>query len=199
MLKIGLTGGIGCGKSLAAQLFSEHGIAIIDADDIAHQLVMPEQPLLTMIFEQFGDHYKQTDGSLNRPALSQLVFNDIDKRHQLEAILHPAIRAEMSRQVAQAQSAYVILVIPLLFETGQQDQVDRILLIDCLPAAQQRRVLKRPDMTEDLLQNILQSQSVRAERLQQADDIINNNDDNPGHLRQQVLDLHQHYLHLSEQ
>ena len=199
MLKVGLTGGIGCGKSLAAQMFSEQGIAIIDTDEIAHQLVEPGQPLLKTVLDHFGHTFEQADGSLDRAALGQLVFNNTEKRQQLEAIMHPAIRAEMNRQFEKVTSPYAILVIPLLLETHQQDQVDRILLIDCTSTTQQQRVLKRPNMTQTLFRNILQSQCTRTERLKHTDDIIENNDDNPEDLRQQVLDLHQQYLHLSEQ
>jgi len=199
MLRIGLTGGIGCGKSLCAQIFSEQGIAVIDTDEIAHQLVMPGCPLLRTIINQFGSQFELPDGSLNRPALSQLVFNDAKKRKQLEAIIHPAIRAEMKIQLRQITAPYVILVIPLLFETHQQDQVDRVLLVDCSVSTQHQRVLKRPNMTESLFQNILQSQCSQTERLQLADDIIGNDGNDPDKLRQQVLDLHQHYLHLGEQ
>jgi dephospho-CoA kinase len=175
MLKIGLTGGIGCGKSTAVQRFRELGVPVIEADLIAREVVAIGQPALQEIAGLFGSQALQADGALNRAWLRQAVFGDPVRLQQLESILHPRIRAEiLTRIAACTNSAYVIVDVPLLFEKGYTQLFERILVIDCLPEQQQTRVQKRDGSDDALIASIMQSQIGREARLQQANDILSN-------------------------
>lgn len=198
MLTIGLTGGIGCGKSTAAMLFEACQVPVIDADIIAHTIVEPGQPTLEIIFDTFGSDIKLADGTLDRDALRSRVFVNQTERQQLEAIMHPVIRKTMQDQAQSLDTPYCILVIPLLLETGQQDSCDRILILDCSEETQQRRVLQRPGLTLAQFQAILKAQCTRAQRLAAADDILYNDMDDIDALKQQILALHQQYLKMSK-
>ncbi len=198
MLTIGLTGGIGCGKSTAAAVFSELQVPVIDADAIAHQIVEPGQATLELLLERFGAELKQADGLLDRAALRELVFNDSDRRQELEAIMHPAIRKEMLRQRESIDADYCVLVIPLLVESGQQAICDRILALDCSESTQRERVLRRPGLSEPQFNAILQAQCSRPQRLAVADDVIINDSDDIDLLRQEIFRLHQQYIEMSK-
>lgn len=175
MLKVGLTGGIGCGKSTAVQRFRELGVPVIEADLIAREVVEPGQPALQEIVTLFGGQALQPDGALNRAWLRQTVFSDPLRLQQLEAVLHPRIREEiLKRMAACTQSAYVIVDVPLLLEKGYTQLFDRILVIDCLPDQQRTRVQQRDGSGNAVIESIMQSQIGRDERLQQADDILSN-------------------------
>jgi dephospho-CoA kinase len=196
MLVVGLTGGIGSGKTTVANLFAELGVPIIDTDLIARQLVEPGKPALADIVRQFGDEILQADGELDRSRLADISFRDKALRLRLEAILHPAIRQEMLRQLENLQAAYAIVVIPLLVETGQSQGLDRVLLVDCPEAEQITRVSKRDGRPLQQIQAILQSQATRQQRQAIADDVILNGgslDD----LRQQVRQLDHKYRNLT--
>ncbi|MDX9988367.1 dephospho-CoA kinase [Thiothrix unzii] len=177
MLKIGLTGGIGCGKSTAVKRFRDLGIPIVDADIVAREVVQAGQPALQAIAELFGDAALLADGSLNRAWLRQTVFNDTARLQQLEAILHPRIRETIVRDMTAAMAAgspYVVVDVPLLFEKHYDTLFDRVLVIDCLPAQQHERVSQRDGSTIELVESIMQRQIPRDERLFRADDIIEN-------------------------
>ena len=177
MLKIGLTGGIGCGKSTAVKRFRDLGIPIVDADIVAREVVQAGQPALQAIAELFGDAALLADGSLNRAWLRQTVFNDTERLRQLEAILHPRIREAIVRDMTAAMAAgspYVVVDVPLLFEKHYDTLFDRVLVIDCLPAQQHERVSQRDGSTIELVESIMQRQIPRDERLFRADDIIEN-------------------------
>lgn len=177
MLKIGLTGGIGCGKSTAVKRFRDLGIPIVDADIVAREVVQAGQPALQAIADLFGDAALLADGSLNRAWLRQTVFNDTARLQQLEAILHPRIREAIVRDMAAAMAAgspYVVVDVPLLFEKHYDTLFDRVLVIDCLPAQQHERVSQRDGSTIELVESIMQRQIPRDERLFRADDIIEN-------------------------
>ena len=177
MLKIGLTGGIGCGKSTAVKRFRDLGIPIVDADIVAREVVQAGQPALQAIAELFGDAALLADGSLNRAWLRQTVFNDTARLQQLEAILHPRIREAIVREMTAAMAAgspYVVVDVPLLFEKHYDTLFDRVLVIDCLPAQQHERVSQRDGSTIELVESIMQRQIPRDERLFRADDIIEN-------------------------
>ncbi|UOG93329.1 MAG: dephospho-CoA kinase [Candidatus Thiothrix sulfatifontis] len=175
MLKVGLTGGIGCGKSTAVRRFRELGVPVIEADLIAREVVAVGQPALQEIAERFGLQALQADGALHRAWLRQTVFSDPARLQQLESILHPRIRAEiLARIAACAHSAYVIVDVPLLFEKGYTQLFERILVIDCLPDQQVLRVRQRDGSDDGVITSIMQSQIARAARLQQADDIVSN-------------------------
>ncbi len=193
MLTIGLTGGIASGKSTVAAHFAALGVPVIDADVIARELVAPGQPALADIIAEFGNGILQSDGSLNRAALRRRVFSDPAQRQRLEALLHPRIRAEMSRRRQALRAPYCILVIPLLLESQQAADVDRVLVVDSSEADQRRRLKARDGLEEAEMQGILAAQLGREARLAHADDIISNDAD-IAHLQAQVDALHQIYL-----
>lgn len=195
MLKIGLTGGIGCGKSTVTELFANRGAPIIDADQISHQLTASGQPALSQIRDQLGAETILPDGNLNRPYLKQLIFADSSLKQCLENILHPLVYREIDDRIKQLDCVYVILSIPLLFETQSLNKVDRILVIDCPVADQIARVKARDKLSTEAIRAIIAQQSSRAEKLGAADDII----DNSGpiiRLAEQVKKLHNSYLQL---
>ncbi len=195
-MRIGLTGGIGSGKTTVCRLFAEQGVPIIDADLIAHQLVVPGTEALQHIVDLFGEQILSVDGELDRGALRAAVFSDETSRFALEAILHPRIRQAMNDAARQQTSPYCILAIPLLLETGQQTSVDRILVVDTSEELQISRVLSRDHRTEEETRRIIASQISRQQRLKAADDIIHNSSDSNS-LARQVAALHQHYLMIS--
>lgn len=196
MLKIGLTGGIGCGKSVVAELFAAYGTPVIDADAIAHALVEPGRPALLRLQQHFGPDIIDKNGALNRTVMRELVFSNAEKKKQLEAILHPLVYQEMQRRLdALSGAVYVILSIPLLLETGMQRFVDRIAVVDCPESTQIDRVKKRNGLAESAVRAIMQTQVTRQERFAAGDDII----DNSGgftELAQQIEKLHNLYLTL---
>ncbi|GAB4355310.1 MAG: dephospho-CoA kinase [Methylohalobius sp. ZOD2] len=196
MLKIGLTGGIGSGKSTVARLFEQHGIDVIDTDRIARKLVAPGQPALTAIVQTFGPKILQDDGRLNRTELRRQVFQDPEAKKNLEAILHPRVFTEMNRQADLCRSPYCILAIPLLVETDALHRVDRVLVVDCPEQIQIERVQHRDGLSDNMIRRILASQATRRERLQAADDVIVNDGD-LDQLERQVDELHRFYLQLS--
>jgi len=196
MLKIGLTGGIGSGKSTVARLFEKHGVPIIDTDEIARDMVRPNQPALKKIVQEFGPDIVAGDGELDRTRLRERVFQDPGAKSRLEAILHPAIFAELKRLAAAIEAPYCIFVIPLLVESNAQSLVDRILVVDCPELLQIARIKSRDRMDDTLIRRILASQASRSERLSQAHDIIVNDGD-LGKLEQQVNELHEFYLKLA--
>ncbi|MEW8381240.1 MAG: dephospho-CoA kinase [Candidatus Thiodiazotropha taylori] len=196
MLTVALTGGIGSGKSAVSNHLETLGVPVIDADRLAHQMVQPGSPALSRIQETFGDHLIDQQGKLNRGALREIVFNDQTQRKRLESILHPPIREAMEDWVEQQTAAYVILVIPLLFETGQEDIAERILVVDCDESLQYQRVSERDNLDESQITQILASQVDRQTRLKGADDIIENNGDLAA-LTEATERLHQTYLALA--
>ncbi len=196
MLVIGLTGGIGCGKTAVTDCFTSLGVPVIDADTVAREVVLPGQPALQAIAEKFGPEAITSEGSLNRNWLREHIFSDADAKRELEAILHPRIRAEMRRQLSEVEGSYAIFSIPLLLETGQDKTVDRILVVDCDPELQISRVTQRDDASESQTRAIIATQIDRKSRLTAADDIITNNG-SLSELRPQVEALHQKYLNLA--
>ena len=196
MLKIGLTGGIGCGKSTVANIFKHLKLPVIDADDIAHQLVAVGQPALARIALEYGPDILNTDGSLNRARLRELVFSDAQQKQKLEAILHPLVYQAIQAELKQLNAPYCIICIPLLFETKMTHLVDRTLVVDCPVETQIERLQKRDAMTIASIQAIINSQVTRAFRKAHADDLIDNSktDDR---LAEAVKKLHNFYLSLS--
>ncbi|MCK5719753.1 MAG: dephospho-CoA kinase [Thiomargarita sp.] len=190
-LKIGLTGGIASGKTTAAKLFALLGVPIIDADEIAHQLTQAEQPALKEIVQAFGADILDNNGELNRAKLRYQVFNNVNKRKRLEAILHPRIREMMQLQAAQVKFSLCLLVIPLLLETKQLNAVEHIIVVDCPAEIQYKRLITRGLATQQI-QNILNIQASRIERLSIANDIIYNNT-TLENIKQQVHILYQIY------
>ena len=196
-VKIGLTGGIGSGKSTAAALFAEFGVAVIDSDIISHQLTRPGGAAIASIRATFGDSYIDASGALDRTRMRHLVFADSAAKLQLEAILHPLIRAQMLADDGSNIAPYSLLVIPLLFETGNYlPQLRRVVVIDCAEATQIARAMKRSGLTEDEVRAIMAQQISRAERLRRADDVIANDVDLDA-LRMQVAGMHRRYIDIS--
>lgn len=199
MLKIGLTGGIGSGKSTVADYFAELGVPVIDADKIARELVEPGQPALAAIVKIFGRGMLDSNGRLDRARLRALVFDDIDRRKQLEAILHPLIRAGMRARAAALDASgvpYCILCIPLLLETGQTDLADRILVVDVPETLQYQRVRARDGLPDAQIAAIIAAQAGREQRLAAADDVIVNEGD-LADVRRRVMEMHRRYLALA--
>jgi dephospho-CoA kinase len=196
MLKIGLTGGIGCGKTSVARLFAELNTPIIDADNIAHQLVEKGQPALNRIVEEFGFSILAADGTLNRRSLKDLIFSDSQSKQRLEAILHPLIYAAIRTKTDALNTPYCIVCIPLLFETGMAHSVDRVLVVDCPIDTQITRVQLRDRLPLTTIQAILANQVSREFRIAHADDLIDNTQ-RESELAEQVKKLHNLYLSLS--
>ena len=198
MFIVGLTGGIGSGKSTVADLFVARGAALVDTDAIAHAITSPRGIAIPALRERFGDGILRPDSALDRPAMRQRVFSDPSARRALEAILHPLIRAESDRLCHAAQAPYVILAVPLLIESGgYRDRCDRILVIDCDPAVQVARVMQRSGLGEDEVRAILAAQASREQRLVAADDVIDNGGAQEM-LAPQVEALHRRYLEFSK-
>jgi dephospho-CoA kinase len=192
---LGLTGGIGSGKSAAAQGFVDLGVHLLDADHAARWVVEPGRPALAQIAEHFGASVLQADGTLNRSALRELIFKDPQQRVWLESLLHPLIREEIRQYLARAESAYAILVSPLLLETSQHQMVQRVLVIDVPESVQIERTVLRDKTNEEQVRAILKAQASRKERLSRADDVIVNDRD-PAWLKSEVERLHHFYLTL---
>ncbi|MGO8754626.1 MAG: dephospho-CoA kinase [Gallionellaceae bacterium] len=196
---VGLTGGIGSGKSTVAILFKECGVTVVDSDDISHQLTRAGGEAIAAIRAEFGEEYIEDDGALDRSRMRRLVFSDPDARKHLEAVLHPMIRGKLLEQVRanSTSSPYMLLIIPLLFEANNyRDLVHRVVAVDCDEETQLARTMRRSGMIEQEVRAIMAGQIARAERLKLADDIIRNDSDMDS-LRLQVSRLHRKYLDIS--
>jgi dephospho-CoA kinase len=191
--RVALTGGIASGKSTVAGLFAARGVSVIDTDLIARQVIEPGEPALAAVIEAFGCGVLGPDGRLDRPRMRERVFADPAARRRLEAILHPAIRAEMERQARAAGGPYQLLVIPLLVEAGRRDHVDRVLVVDVPEATQIERLMRRDGVPRGQAEAALRAQATRDARLALADDVIENTDDLAA-LEAQVEALHRDYL-----
>lgn len=195
MLIIGLTGGIGSGKSTIAKLFAAKGIDIVDTDQIARDVVMPGQVALNKIVEKFSEDVLLPDKTLDRAKLRKIIFADDSKRTWLEQLLHPLIRDEMERQIKSAKSPYCIAIIPLLLETQPNPLINRILVVDALETQQIDRTQTRDKLSRDEISAIIKSQVSREQRLAAADDIITNHGILE-ELSEQVDKMHKFYLTL---
>jgi dephospho-CoA kinase len=196
---VGLTGGIGSGKSVVADLFAKRGAAVIDTDEIAHELTRPGGEAIEAIRTAFGASSIGTDGALDRGRMRKLVFGDAAARKKLEGIMHPLIRKESARRRARARSPYAILVVPLLVEGGvDRSRYSRVLVVDCTEAQQVERAMQRSGLSEKEVRAILAAQATREQRLARADDVIDNSG-TPGALERQVSHLNEKYLTLAAQ
>ncbi|NMM26390.1 MAG: dephospho-CoA kinase [Glaciimonas sp.] len=196
---VGVTGGVGSGKSTVADLFAACGATIIDTDLIAHRLCAPDGAAIAAIRTQFGAAFIGADGAMDRAAMRDKVFSDRLAKQRLEAILHPLIRAETERAAQQAEGVYLMLVVPLLVESGNwARRVARVLVIDCPEALQIQRVMQRNGLSEAQVRAIMAHQVSRATRLAAADDVIVNDADASA-LASQVDRLHALYLSLAAQ
>jgi dephospho-CoA kinase len=196
MVRVGLTGGIGSGKSSVANIFADLGAAVIDTDQLSRDVLAPGQPLLGEIFRVFGTDLRRPGGGLDRGALRTRVFADPALRARLEAITHPAIAGEMEARVAAlpTDTPYVLLVIPLLVEAGWRDRVDRVLLVDCPEPVQVQRIVARDGIDAQAAWTMVRSQAARETRLRVADDVIDNGpSSSPDTLADRVHGLDRHY------
>jgi len=196
MLRIGLTGGVASGKSTVGDLFAAAGATVIDADRIARKVVEPGQPALAALVQAFGSDIVGTNGRLDRTELRQRIFANADVRRQVEAILHPAILAELGRQSAAATGPYQVLVIPLLVEGDRAGLVDRVLVVDCPVETQIARLIGRDGETRESALAMLAAQTERQQRLASADDVIVN-DGQVADLAGQVADLDRRYREIA--
>lgn len=196
MLRVGLTGGVGSGKSTVAALFAGHGVPVIDTDDIARTMVASGKPAHREIVSAFGPQVLNAAGEIDRARLREIVFHDVAERKRLESILHPRIRVDVIERMRAITTGYCLVVVPLLIEAGFTDLVDRILVVDadedlCIARASARTGLGKPE-----IRAIQASQINRRERLRHADDVITNNTDSM-HLEREVARLHSAYLALA--
>lgn len=195
---VGLTGGIGSGKSTVANLFAAAGAAVIDTDVISHRLTAADGEAIAPIRTSFGAEFILPNGAMNRPRMREAVFADPAAKARLEGILHPLIRQQTERAALDAQGAYLIFVIPLLVELGVwRERVSRILVVDCSEQTQIERVMQRNALSKAQVQAIMANQATRAARLAIADDVVDNDGD-PVLLQQQVSTLHQTYLAMAQ-
>lgn len=195
---VGLTGGIGSGKTFIAALFAERGAAVVDTDEIAHRITAPGGEAIAAIREQFGEEYVTPEGALDRGRMRNLVFARPEEKKRLEAMVHPLIRLEAERSASAACGDYVIFVVPLLIESPVwRQRVSRVLVVDCPEQLQVERVMKRSDLSEEQVRAIMQTQVARAIRLAAADDVIVNDGDREA-LLPQVERLHAQYRALAQ-
>jgi len=197
MLVVGLTGGIGSGKTTVAKLFADKGVTVIDADQLARDVTQVGTPALQQIVERFGPEILQANGSLNRTALRNKIFKEDADRIWLEQLLHPLIREEMKRKAENASSPYSIAVIPLLLETEKNPLINRILVVDSAEEDQIKRTQLRDNSTPEEIKSIMQTQVNRVKRLQEADDIIENKG-SVKELQSQIDRLHDFYIGLAK-
>ena len=193
---VGLTGGIGSGKSAAANFFQNEGITIIDADDLSREVIEEGTPGFASIVEYFGSKIIDSDGSINREHLRKEVFDDDKKKKLLESIIHPLVRELMVKKIAASKSPYSIVMVPLIFETNSMSNYDRILVIDCDPKIQLERAMLRDNNSKAQIKKIMDSQCSREERISIANDIIPNND-TLENLKIRSIAMHKFYLGLS--
>jgi len=197
--KVGLTGGIASGKTTVANLFSDLGIEIIDADEIAHSITSKQGSAYNKIVKHFGEDILGNDKKLDRKKLRTMIFNNSELKRDLEQIIHPEVYAIINQKINASQEPYQIIVIPLLIETSYQNFVDRVLVIDCSMETQLARLINRDDETMKNARKIIANQIERNERLKFADDIIENEKKTSTNvLKNKVLQLHETYLELSE-
>lgn len=196
MLIVGLTGGIGSGKSTVAEQFAKLNVDQVDADQLSREVVQPGSEALQAIAARFGPGILTSTGELNRPALREIVFADEQQRLWLEALLHPLIGQLLQERLQQCQPPYCLLVSPLLLETRQHELVDRVLVVDVSEATQLQRALRRDCSDEDTIRGIMSAQLPRQERLARADDVLDN-EPAADTLESRVAALHEHYLKLA--
>ncbi len=201
MLIVGLTGGIGSGKSTAVDAFRVLGIPIIDADKIAKDMVEPGSKALVELADHFGEQVLTGQGALDRQQLKKIIFEDDDALQKVEDILHPRIKKEIQDQISKttetSSAAYLIVDIPLLVEKNYQEMFDRIIVVDTLPEQQIERVSQRDNLNSSQIKNILKAQASREERIKHATHILDNSE-TPDYLQEQIKSLHKNFLGLSK-
>jgi len=195
LLRLGLTGGAACGKSTVAECFRERGVPVIDADTLVRELTAPEQPLLAALLDRVGASFQNEDGSLNRAQLRMQLFQDETLRRNVEDLLHPPVREEIRRWFAEQQAPLAVAVVPLLLEAGWHNEVDRIVVVNCPASVQRERLQHREGIGAALAEAILSCQLSEAERVRQANDVLENNSTRDDLIRQIAI-LHESYIQL---
>ena len=190
---IGLTGGIGSGKSAAANFFQNEGISVIDTDQLARKVIEKDTPGYSKVVDSFGANILDNNDSIDRAKLREAVFHDSEKRKILESITHPLVRELMVQKISSSTSPYSIIMVPLIFETNSAKNYDRVLVIDCDVEIQLARATIRDENSADLIQKIIDSQCSRSERLSIANDVIPNNNSIED-LQKRSLAMHNFYL-----
>ena len=190
---IGLTGGIGSGKSIAGKYFNELGIDTIDADDVAKNILDDNTKAKQLFLECFGNEFLDQDNKINRDLLRTKIFIDIEKKNKLESIIHPIVLEEITEFISKSDSIYTIIIVPLIFETNSQDFYEKIIVIDCDEDLQIERASQRDDKSKQDILNIMKNQASREERNSIADNIILN-DSTLENLKENILELHQKLL-----
>tara|TARA_B100000767_G_C19656617_1_gene489168 strand:- start:427 stop:1023 length:597 start_codon:yes stop_codon:yes gene_type:complete len=190
---IGLTGGIGSGKSAAADFFIDLGINVLDADQVAKDALLKNSSGFKLFIKEFGNFYLDTNGEVDRIKLRQDIFSDKDKKSILESIIHPIVLKTVMNFIKDSKSPYTIIMVPLLFETDTKDHYDKIICIDCLPEEQLSRAMLRDNQNEVQIKNIINNQASREQRISIAHDVIENNS-TLNDLKQEVKNLHEKYL-----
>jgi dephospho-CoA kinase len=196
---VGLTGGIGCGKTTVSQFFTALGVESVDADIVAREVVQQGSDALTKITERFGPSILLADGSLDRRQLRSIIFHNETEKHWLNHLLHPLIRQQLMAQLQQCQSPYALLIAPLLLENNLTTLVHRVLVIDVPESIQLQRSMQRDNADAEQIKAIMNSQISRQARLAQANDVIDNSSNNLDSVKEQVEKLHQYYLSLAQQ
>ena len=192
---IGLTGGIGSGKSAAAALFKDIGVDLIDADDLARDSLNINSDGYKLFIDEFGDKYLDENKNINRELIRKLIFNDSAAKLKLENIIHPIVRSDIQTFISNKKSDYCIIVVPLIFETNSANLYDRVLVIDCDVEIQISRTSKRDNQTKTQVENILNKQATREQRLSIADEVIVNNG-SLNSLKNDVLKIHKKYMEI---
>ena len=192
---IGLTGGIGSGKSAAADFFQNEGISVIDTDQLSRKVIEKDTPGYSKVVDSFGTNILDNNDSIDRAKLREEVFHDDEKREILESITHPLVRELMVQKISSSTSPYTIIMVPLIFETNSAKNYDRVLVIDCDVEIQLKRAMARDENSADLIQKIIDSQCSRSERLSIANDVIPNNSSLED-LKARSLAMHNFYLRL---
>jgi dephospho-CoA kinase len=194
---VGLTGGIACGKSTVSRLFQEHGIDVVDADEIVRDLITQDAEIITAIIDHFGSQYQLKDGSLDRKSLRERIFSSSDDKVFLEKLLHPRVREKLVNSKQKFSSPYGILVIPLLIEAHMKNLVDRVLVVDLPLNAQLQRIMDRDHIDKEQAMLAVMNQLPASERLRHADDVIENTM-SVENLKQTVTTLHRQYLQFAQ-
>jgi len=193
---VALTGGIGSGKSTVANAFAARGVAIVDADIIAREVVQPGAPALEILAQRFGKQIIHSDGSLNRPLLREKIFNNGEDKQWVNNLIHPLVHARTLQLFSETSAPYILWVVPLLVENGLQCKADRVVVVDVTPEIQLSRTVKRDSVSLEQAQKIISAQVSRSQRLAYADDIIDNNGA-PDTIESRVEALHNCYLKLA--
>ena len=197
MLIIGLTGGIGSGKSVASDKFASLGITVVDADEASRTVVEPGKPALKEIEDHFGTEVIEKNRTLNRAKLREIIASDVNERKWLESVLHPRIGEQIAKEISESKSPYTLFVAPLLLETNSQEMCSRVIVVDVPKEVQVKRTAQRDQVSSGQVEKLVSAQMKREARLERADDVLSNTG-TIEELEQKVEELHEKYLKMVE-